>query len=437
MGLTDWFNDVTGSLTRAAKSIVDVTTTFVDEAKRELDEKNHAVEHTVSNLTAKLQISAHDMENDLKKMVPSFEGKLQEIIDEITEAASSAADDGLDITDSINGAVKIAFVKVDQAVQAAIDAIIQFLHDASDRLFRLLKGVLPGWLDRLLSPVKSVINFILGKLDFLADKLKKGVSAAIQTIKTAVQGIVKKIGEVLGPIWEFVKKIWKLSFGSEPEQCALTAQWFDERMKRTEKQLLIGSSEQAVNTLIRKRTFLELLPPDENAWRTQVHEFLNRADTSPAWAKHAARLGPVLQGTSPQAGSIIQITLDEPFTDKLGGHQRIQISILYYRWRTGSFQKVSSGFLGILAMISAVGQAKKMYDPPPMQTIAREQPLQIDAAAAKEIYRIIEPQLWRSRYGDDQNLVFAKDKKARVSRQMKRRDDDGVWRDSDKASLDS
>ena len=195
------------------------------------------------------------------------------------------------------------------------------------------------------------------------------------------------------------------------------------------------SSDQAV-TLIRKRTFLELLPPDENSWRAIVHEFLLRADISPAWATCGARLEPVLLETSPSDGGLVQVTVDEALTDRLGGHRRVQISILYYRWRTENFRKVSSGFLGIVALISAVGSKQKEIHSalPTPQTAPREQPLQIDAAAAKEIFRIIEPHLWLRKLGNfDQDLIPAQDRKARVSRQMKRRDDDGVWIDSGKA----
>ena len=188
--------------------------------------------------------------------------------------------------------------------------------------------------------------------------------------------------------------------------------------------------------LIKKRTFLELLPPDENSWKAIVHEFLNRADTSPAWATFGARLEPVLQSTSPRDGSLVQLTVDKPFIDELGGNQRIQISILYYRWRTESFRKVSSGFLGILAMISAVGKQGIEYNPLPTQTTnkqLREQPLQIDATTAREVYKIIEPRLWLRKLGDDQNLTFARNRKARISHQMKRKDDDGMWKDIGKA----
>lgn len=187
-----------------------------------------------------------------------------------------------------------------------------------------------------------------------------------------------------------------------------------------------------MNTVIKKRTFLELLPSDENSWKAVVHEFLNRADTSPAWATFGARLRPVLQSTSPLGGSLVQLTVDEPFTDSLGGHQRIQISILYYRWRTETFRKVSAGFLGILAMISAVGEPKKADQTSPTQ-VAREQSLQIDAAIGREIYKLIEPHLRLRKPGGDQHLIVAQDKKARISHQVKRRDDDGIWRDTGKA----
>ncbi|KAL9045429.1 MAG: hypothetical protein Q9214_001521 [Letrouitia sp. 1 TL-2023] len=432
MGLTDWFDEVTDTLTSAAKAALETTRRLAEEAKRELDRRLHEAEQIVDNMTAKVRNTADEMKRDLEAAVPSFDGKLQEIIDDITEAASKAADEGVDITESINGAVEIVFQQIEKALKAAIDAVNRFLHEASERLFRLLDGVLPEFLNHLLSPVKSLIDFILKSLGFLADKLKVGVSAAVQTIKSTVQAIVRKIGEVLGPIWDYVKKLWKLLFGTEPEQCSLTAQWFDERMRRTEKQLLNKPSEEQVNTLIRKRTFLELLPPDENSWRALVPEFLNRADTSPAWATYGARLGPVLQSTSPRDGSLVQLTVDEPFTDRLGGRQRIQISILYYRWRTESFRKVSSGFLGILAMISAVGKQEKTHETPKTQTM-REQPLQIDAAVVKEIYEIIEPHPWLGKLKSDQKLIFAQDMKAHISLQTILRGDDGVWRDTAKA----
>lgn len=89
-------------------------------------------------------------------------------------------------------------------------------------------------------------------------------------------------------------------------------------------------SGQPVNILIKKRTFLELLPPDEHSWKTLAQDFLSLADSSPAWATFGARLGPVLQTTSPRDGGLVQLTLDEPFTDSLGGRQRLQVGILYY-----------------------------------------------------------------------------------------------------------
>ena len=238
MGLTDWFNDVTDALTSAAKNALETTRRLAEEAKRELDRALHEAEQIVDSVTAKVQDRADEIKRDLEAAVPSFDGKLQGIIDEITEAASNAADEGVYITDSINGAVEIVFAQIEKALKAAINAVNRFLQEASDRLFQLLQGILPGCLSHLLRPVRSFIGFILQSLNSLADRLKDGVSAAIQKIKSTVQAIVRTIGEVLGPIWDYVKKLWKLLFGTEPEQCSLTAQWFDERMRRTEKQLL-------------------------------------------------------------------------------------------------------------------------------------------------------------------------------------------------------
>ncbi|KAI9781107.1 MAG: hypothetical protein M1835_004359 [Candelina submexicana] len=239
MGLSDWFNEVTGTLTRTAQAALENARRLAEEAVRELNGTRHEAEQIVDKVTAKVQNTADEMKRDLEATVPSFDGKLQEIIDDIKEAASSAADEGVDITDAINGAVELVLQQIERTLQAAIDAVNRFLHDTSDGLFRLLDGLpLPGFLSRLLGPVKSLINSILRGLDFLAEKLKHGVSAAVQTIKSTVQALIREIGEVLGPIWDYVKKLWKLLFDAEPEQCSLTAQWFDERMRRTEKQLL-------------------------------------------------------------------------------------------------------------------------------------------------------------------------------------------------------
>lgn len=238
MGLTDWFNDVTDRLTRAAQAALETARRLAEEAKRELDRALHEAEQIVDNVTSKVQSTADGIKRDLEATVPSFEGKLQEIIEDIQQAAVSAADEGADVIDSINGVVEIVFQQIEKALQAAIDAINRFLHEASDRLFQFLDGILPGFLSRLLTPVKSLIGYILQGLDFLANKLKAGVSAAVQTIKTTVQALTRKISEVLGPIWGYVKKLWKLFFDTEPEQCSITVQWFDEKMRHTERQLL-------------------------------------------------------------------------------------------------------------------------------------------------------------------------------------------------------
>ncbi|PMD17100.1 hypothetical protein NA56DRAFT_662420 [Hyaloscypha hepaticicola] len=241
------------------------------------------------------------------------ECKLQEMVDQSTEVAQNTADEGVDITEAIDGAVEVALKALEDTLNAAMDAINRFLNEASKKIFNFLGGYL---LQFLLKPMIATVDFVLERLASLGDQLKRQISSAVQTIKVTIQKIVRRIGHVLGPRWQFVKKLWKILFGVEPEQCVLTAAWFDERMKRTEKQLLHRRSGEPWRPL-------QLGPPPR------------------------ARMQALLTESSPRAGSLVQLTLDEPFTDNLGGHQCLQISVLYYRWRTEEFLKVSSAFLGI------------------------------------------------------------------------------------------
>ncbi|KAI9697884.1 MAG: hypothetical protein M1820_007671 [Bogoriella megaspora] len=420
MGLTDWFSDVADTLTSAAKSAIETAERLAQEAKRELERAIHEAEQVIDNVTGKVRRKADEIERDLNAIVPNFDGKLEEIVHNITETASEAADNGIDITQSINGAVEIVFQEIEKALKAAIDVVNKFLHRAADALFELLEGFLPGFLNRLLEPVRGLIKFILEGLDGLAERLKNGVRWALEKIKSTVQSIVKKIGEVLGPVWEFVKKLWKLLFGAEPEQCSLTAQWFDARMKRTEKEMLsIGEP-----IVVRKRTYFELLPPAEAALETSVSEFL---DTSPIWGVYRTRLMRLLK--TPKDGHLVQCSMDEVYTDILGGQQRIQISVLHYRWRTEEFRKVSSGFLGILAMVSAIGKKKEPGCVKVMPRRLREQPLEIDLATAIEIYRLIERNLWLRNLEGEQGRVYRQDDKGRAFRKIMSRDENG-WRET-------
>lgn len=237
MGLTSWFNEVTGRLTTTAIAALVTTETLVEEAKRELDEARRLPERIVEDVTTQVRTMADEIEGELRAVVAGFYEKLQKIIDDIQEAASSAADEGVDLVDSINGAVDIVFQQIDKAFIVAIDAVNKGLQEASDRLTQHLGG-LPGLPKGLLNPVESFIEDIRISLQTLAGRLKTGVSAAVETIKSKVQALTRKIGEVLGPFSGYIKQLWKLFFDSEPEQCSITAQWFDEKMRRTEKQLL-------------------------------------------------------------------------------------------------------------------------------------------------------------------------------------------------------
>lgn len=275
--------------------------------------------------------------------------------------------------------------------------------------------------------MKAAVSWVVHGLKTFSDKLKTGISIILDKIKATVQTFVRRVGEVLGPIWGFIKKLWKLLFGTEPEQCQLTAQWFQERMKRTEMELLNKRVEGPVSALIRKYTLVELLPPDEGAWKAMVLGFMDQYSCVSAWRYHRARVMPALANTNPRPGAIVELTWDNTFTDELGGRQRVQISVLYFQWRTEEFRKVSSGFLGILAILSAVDLSGTRYEPPSAK-VMQNQPLEIDATAAKRIYDEIAPHMRLKPMEGNGDFAKLSGSKKISSRQLRYRDNEGVWR---------
>jgi hypothetical protein len=148
----------------------------------------------------------------------------------------------------------------------------------------------------------------------------------------------------------------------------------------------------------------------------------------PAWRAVSAQMAPLLANANPEPGNVVQLTWDEPFTDALGGLQRIQISLLYFRWRTEEFRKVSSGFLGILAMVCAAETQEKPYVRPAPLQHHRGRPLEIDPAMKKKIYDEIAPHIRLRPMEGYQSPVETKGAMKEQSRQLRFRGDDGVWR---------
>lgn len=235
MGFFDAFVNMADELRRRAEAALEYTRRLAEELERKVREAIEEAEHLATTVTQKVEKTVEEMKGDLEKLVPSFDDKIQEIVDQITEVATTAADEGVDITEAIKGAVSIALETLKRALQAAIDVISRFFNEASGKLFSFLEGVLPGSFQFILKPVRATVDWGLKGLASFADNLKSKISGVVNKIKVTVEAIVRRIGEVLGPIWGFIKKLWRLLFGSEPEQCALTAAWFDERLKRAEK----------------------------------------------------------------------------------------------------------------------------------------------------------------------------------------------------------
>ncbi|KAG9187004.1 hypothetical protein G6011_10112 [Alternaria panax] len=429
MGFFNVFVDMYEELGRKAEAALQYARQIAEEAQRKLREAIEEAEQVAKSLTEKVAATAKGVQQDLENLTPNFDKELKNIMDEVGEIAAAAAEEGVDITEAINSAVETALKKVEEALKAVVDAVDRFLWQAQDTLFGFLRGVLPDWLQWILDKVQQAVQSALQGLHSFADKLKKQISVMLEKIKSDIQAFVKRVGEVLGPIWKFVKALWKLLFGTEPEHCQMLAEWFAERMKRTENQLLYKHSTEPVSALIKRHTYLELLPPNEDAWKTVTHEFLNRGDSILAWSEHGARMMPLLASTKPKAGNVTQLTWDEPFTDALGGRQRVQISVLYFRWKTEEFRKVSSGFLGILAMICATGPQDGTNVLSPMVEPRRPRPLQMDPATTKRIYDEIAPYIRRNQLETYKACTNVTPFDKGQSRQLRVRGDDGIWKD--------
>ncbi|KAF4993325.1 hypothetical protein FDECE_13440 [Fusarium decemcellulare] len=429
MGFFDSLTDAFDKVAHVAASAVQQIAETAEQIKRKIQEEAQKVaEKAAQGVLTQITGTAETMSHELEQILPSFDDKLQEVIDEITELASSAADDGVDITEAVNAAVEIAVQKVEVAKTAAINAVKAFIDQAQTKLFSLLKAILPSALHSMIGWLEEKTQFVIANLVNIGAKVvDNGISFVLQKIKILVQSLVRKVGEVLGPIWGFIKRIWQLLFGDKPEQCELAMQWIEERMRRTERQILYKQSVAPISAVIRKHKFFELLPPNESSWKDLVLSFLARKGSASAWFSCRERIKPVLASTNPKPGSMVQLTWDEALTDELGGQQRVQISVIYFRWQTDEFRKVSAGFIGIIAMVSAVDFAAKPYEPPPVAEMRSEQPLQMDAAALKAIYDELAPHMgFLSVKSDEDSGRFTGPKKF-LSRQLRFRDDNGVW----------
>lgn len=235
-GITQAFERVAETATAAIQHIAE----SVEEIQRKIREQaERAAEQLAQSVMSQVNSAADSMCHELEELLPKFDDKLQQVIDEITELASSAADEGVDITEAVNAAVEIAVQKVEDAKTAAIKAVKDFIDHAQDKLFGLLKAILPGFLHSSIDWLKDKVKFVVNNLVAIGARLiENGISFVLQKIKVFVQDLVRKVGEVLGPIWKFIKQIWKLLFGQKPEQCELVVQWIEEKMKRTERQFL-------------------------------------------------------------------------------------------------------------------------------------------------------------------------------------------------------
>ncbi|KLO84873.1 Uncharacterized protein LW93_7124 [Fusarium fujikuroi] len=240
MGFFDSITNAFNKIAEVAASSVQQISDTAEHIRRKLEEETRkAAESAAQRVLKEISGTAETMCRELEELIPSFDDKLQEVKAEITELASSAADDGVDITEAVNAAIEIAVQKVEAAKTAAIRAVNEFILQAQQKLFNLLRSIIPAFLQSWTGWLEEKATFLTTNLANIGTKLvDNGISFVLQQIKGLVQTLVKKVGEVLGPIWGFMKQIWKLLFGEPPEHCELAMQWIEERMCRIQRQMM-------------------------------------------------------------------------------------------------------------------------------------------------------------------------------------------------------
>ncbi|KAK3687872.1 hypothetical protein B0T22DRAFT_439454 [Podospora appendiculata] len=348
---------------------------WFDEAARSFDCWADSVARDLMNdLVEKLQQAAK-LKEDLEREADDFARQAAQTLEEgielaerlpqkmweeratekssIINLASAAADEGTDITEAVKAAVEIAFKKVTDAMDMVIEKVKACIEYARRELFELLMSILPDEARPLLEMLEENITSMVNNLVNTGNELiHNAITTVLDGIKQFTLGLIEKVGEVLGPVWKFATRLWKLLFGEPPEQCMITMQWFQERMERTEWQLLSAAP---ITAVIRKQRFFDLLPPQEDAWRQQTLDFLSRASNTPVWRTCRIQMERELsRSTNPMPGCLVNLIWDQDCVDELGGRQRLHISVLYFLWKTDEFRAVSAGFLGILAMLSAI-----------------------------------------------------------------------------------
>ncbi|KAK1757013.1 hypothetical protein QBC47DRAFT_174298 [Echria macrotheca] len=411
----------------AARAVAELAAeTLLKEAEKLAKQAADEVLQTLSQ-------RARDRTSEVHRLVPSLDGKIAKVVDDIVAIVSAAVDEGRDIAAEVKAAVEITFNNMKAEMDKVLAEFQELVETARRELFDLLEKIVPlearPLLVMLNDEVASMVNDIMSTGNKL---IRDGISTILGAIQAATEGLIDKVGKVLAPLWKFITELWKVLFGAPPEQIMITMQWFQERMKKAEWQFLQKGSAAPITAVIRKQALFDVLPRQEDAWKQQTLEFLARTGRSPVWHTCRNQIEQELsRPTSPMPGHLMSIAWEQDYEDELGGRQRLQVSVLYFRWKTEEFRAVSAGFLGILAMLSAVDVRGEAYKPPPLlKEPQRGDPaMRMDGPTAKDIRDELQP-LLRFHIGTaNHDQARFSGRKKYLSRQLRFKGDDGVWRE--------
>jgi hypothetical protein len=162
-----------------------------EEAERKFLEIT-GIEQKERELKSKIEQTATALIEGLQSLAPRYEGKLQQMKDEVTEVAATAAGKGVDITKAVNAAVDIMLRKVEEALNSAFEAVNEFLEEAEKQLFEILQGLLPELLHGLLDPLRVKLREVVDVLKTLGKMIQDRILGIFRRYQSGCEGLRKE-----------------------------------------------------------------------------------------------------------------------------------------------------------------------------------------------------------------------------------------------------
>jgi hypothetical protein len=237
-----WTDSVVHEVVPAVDNMIQDSQRLAEDVERRIRDGYAEYEQAIQHAENMVNAEAEKWRSKLDALRPADVGeRAAQLLDDVVDIVAAAAAAGTvspDLTDAVAAAIRIAFARAQQKVDKAHEAVNQELDNAETALNRIIDGVVPDAFRILLDPVKDLIHTAIVTLKAIGDAVRRGLGLVLDGLNAVVRQFVGVVCSLAGPVWRLIKEVRKLLFGEEPKQCELARQWFEERMKRIEKQFL-------------------------------------------------------------------------------------------------------------------------------------------------------------------------------------------------------